>query len=236
MLSIAVCDDEILLQHTLIAKVNDYLNRNRLDGKATGFSRGEDIVSKSNSFDILLLDIEMSGINGMQTAVELREQGKDCQIIFVTSHSSYVYDAFNVDASNFLVKPVTDEKLFSAMDKAVRRVHKNSDSSFLLVKKGNDILKLRFCDILFCESINHKIVIHTENGITDYYESIATLEKKLDSDFFRCHRSYIINLKRVASYEKDTIIFDNGTHALVSRRKANELTQKLLDAIRNEVV
>lgn len=236
MLSIAVCDDEILLQHMLIAKINNYLERKHIDGKVSGFSRGEEIIGKSNSFDIVLLDIEMGGMNGMQAAGELRKQGKDCEIIFVTSHSSYVYDAFNVDASNFLVKPVSDEKLFAAMDKAVKRVQKDDKSSFLLVKKGGDILKIRLCDILFCEAVNHKLTIHTNSGIVDYYENIADLEDKFDENFFRCHRSYIINLKRVAAYEKDTVIFDNGDNALVSRRKANELSQKLLDTIRNEVV
>lgn len=167
MLSIAVCDDEIMLQHLLIAKINNYLEKNRIDGNVSGFSRGEEIISKSNSFDILLLDIEMGGMSGMQAAGELRKQGKDCEIIFVTSHSSYVYDAFNVDASNFLVKPVSDEKLFAAMDKAVKRVQKDDKSSFLLVKKGGDILKIRFCDILFCEAVNHKLTIHTNSGIVD---------------------------------------------------------------------
>ena|GEM_PF-925053 len=138
MISIAVCDDEILLQHALSARVYDYLKRNRLNGKVTGFSRGEDIVGKSSSFDIVLLDIEMPGINGMQTAIELREQGKDSQIIFVTSHSSYVFDAFNVDASNFLVKPVTDKKLFSVMDKAVKRILKNDDSDRVSAAEKED--------------------------------------------------------------------------------------------------
>lgn len=236
MLSIAVCDDEIILQQTLIAKINNYLVINRLSGKVSGFSRSEELVSKGNSFDIVLMDIGMDGMNGMQAASELRVQGKDCEIIFVTAFSSYVYDAFNVDASNFLVKPVSDEKLFLAMDKAVKRVLKNDNPSVLLIKKGNDILKVRFCDILYCEAIDHKLTIHTHSGIVDYYENIAGLEQKLDEDFFRCHRSYIINLKHVAACEKDTVIFDNGDKALVSRRKANELSQRLLDTIRNEVV
>lgn len=236
MLSIAICDDEIRIQQALASKIGEHLKRARLDAEIATFSRGEDLLSRAGSFDVVLLDIEMDGINGMQAAQALRGQGKECEIIFVTSHSSYVYEAFGVDASNFLLKPVAEQKLFAAVDKALNRVLKDENAQYLLVKKGGDIAKIRFSDILFCEIINHRLVIHTSGGAIDYYENIATLEKKLSGSFFRSHRSYIINLKNVVSFEKDRVGFHNGEHAFVSRRNAAELSQRLLEAIRGEVV
>ncbi len=236
MLSIAVCEDGILLQQTIIAKVNSYLEKNHLRGQVSGFSRSDELVSKSSSFDIVLMDIGMNGMDGMQAAKELRLQGKDCEIIFVTAFSSYVYEAFNVDASNFLVKPVSDEKLYVALNRAVKRVLKSDHSLSLIIKKGTEILKIRLCDILYCEALDHRLTIHTQSGNVAYYENIASIEQKLDENFFRCHRSYIINLKQVVACEKDTVMFSNGDRALVSRRKAGELSQKLLNTIRNEVL
>lgn len=235
MLSIAICDDEIRIQQVLAVKTEKYFKNRQLDAELTTFSRGEDLVSKVGSFDIVLLDIEMKGINGMQAAKTLREQGRQCEIVFVTSHASYVYDAFSVDASNFLVKPVAEQKLYAAMDKAVKRVRKNESAQYLLVKKNGEIIKILFADILFCEVINHRLLIHTKNGTVDYYENIAALEKKLSSSFIRSHRSYIVNLENVLSFEKDRVGFAGGKYAFVSRRNAAELSQRLLETIRDEV-
>ncbi len=235
MLSIAICDDEIRIRQTLASKINEYLERARLDAAITTFSRGEELVDRVGNFDVVLLDIEMKGMNGMQAAKALRKQGTVGEIIFVTSYSSYVYDAFGVDASNFLVKPVEEQKLYAAVNKALKRVLKDDSAQYLLVKKGGDIAKIHFSNILFCEIINHRLAIHTSSGAIEYYENIAAMEKKLGNSFFRSHRSYIVNLKNVVSFEKDRVSFTNGEHAFVSRRNAAELSKRLLEVIRNDV-
>lgn len=170
-------------------------------------------------------------MNGLEAAKQL----SGSRIIIITSYREYAVDAFEVDAVHYLLKPVTEERLYQAMDRAVNRSGQADDRSLALVKSGNThILPIR--DILYCEVFDHRVCIHTAGDDYEYSGTLDTLEKKLDGRFFRCHRSYLINMSCVAAQEKGTAVVSNGDRILISRRKQSEFMQRLLDHLKNEVI
>ena len=138
-----------------------------------------------------------------------------------------------MQAYDYLVKPVeekqfekTMERLFASMQNAVE------DS--LLVQKGYEGRIIREDEIIFCEIIDRKIYLNLTSGeVVDYYERIENLESKLDSHFFRCHRSYLINLKHLKGYKNGTAYMDNGKEVPVSRLRSKEFSGVVLRYMKN---
>lgn len=216
-------------------KVKQYLKKINIEVQICCFTSGEELVYSNKYFDIIVMDIKMNGINGMEAVRLLRSKGKNSQVIFVTFSKEYVFEAFDVDAIHYLLKPVTDEDLFLALDKAIGKTEQK-DSQTITISKGSTIQIIPIRDILFCEAVDHKIYINTTRGKIDYYGKMDTLQKQLDNRFFRCHRSYIVNMNFVSGKEQDSIRMTNGEKVLVSRRKRQAFTQQLLAFIRNEVL
>lgn len=235
MLKLAICEDETFMLNDLEIKVNRYLKKAKTYGQVFCFTNGVQLIHSTYIFDIIIMDIKMSGLDGMETVHKLRSEGKNSQIIFVTSSKEHVFQAFDVDAVHYLLKPVSENDLFHAIDKAIKRLGQH-DNKTINITKGCSIQVINIRDIIYCESVDHKIYIHTNDNIIDYYGKLNDLQKQLDSRFFRCHRSFIVNMNFVSSKQQEIAIMVNGQSILISRRKRQDFTQKLLSFIRSEVL
>lgn len=235
MFRIAICDDEPVFTEQLETLVKIYLTRRELAGEVVMFSSGEAVLAAAPDFQILLMDLRLPGKNGIQIARQLRHRQKTCQIIFISSFQQYVFESFDVDPIHYLLKPIDPKKLFEALDKAVKR-SKQDDNQSVLIEKGAAAQVIFLRDILYCEAINHKIIIHTMEAPWEYFGTLDSLLQKLDQRFFRCHRSYIVNLEFVISKEQDSATVVGGGQVLVSRRKRQEFTRKLLECFKEEVL
>lgn len=232
MFLIAICEDETYLLEELRKKAEAYLKTRHYPAEIRTFTSGEDLLKEQRSFDLILLDLVLPGINGLETAKRLSSKSR---IIFITSYREYAVDAFEVEAVHYLLKPVTDERLYQAMDRALNRSKLEDDSTLALIKSGSThILPIR--DILYCEVFDHRVCIHTAQGNYEYSGTLDMLEGKLDGRFFRCHRSYLINMSHVVGQEKGTALVSNGNRVLISRRKQAEFMQRLLHNLKNEVI
>ncbi len=232
MFLIAICEDETYLLEELRKKAEAYLKTRHYPAEIRTFTSGEDLLKEQRSFDLILLDLVLPGINGLETAKRLSR--KSC-IIFITSYREYAVDAFEVEAVHYLLKPVTDERLYQAMDRALKQSKQADDRTLALIKSGSThILPIR--DILYCEVFDHRVCIHTAQGNYEYSGTLDMLEGKLDGRFFRCHRSYLINMSHVVGQEKGTALVSNGNRVLISRRKQAEFMQRLLRNLKNEVI
>ena len=151
------------------------------------------------SFDIIFLDIGMDGIDGMQTARELRSNGCRAVIIFVTAFEDRVFDAFDVGAFNFLVKPVSDDRFEKVLKKAIKSCMDtdiaDKNERCITVKSGRVSTKLALSEIMYAEVLDRKITLHTVNGEVEYYGRLSKLENCTGDSFFRTHRAYLINLR-----------------------------------------
>lgn len=232
MLSIAICEDETYLLEELRKKAEVYLKTRHYPARIHTFTTGEDLLKEQRPFDLILLDMVLPGMNGLETAKRLSSKNR---IIFITSYREYAVDAFEVEAVHYLLKPVKEERLYQAMARALIRSGQADDRSLALIKSGKtQILPIR--DILYCEVFDHRVCIHTAQDNYEYSGTLDMLEGKLDGRFFRCHRSYLINMGCVAGQEKGTALVSNGDRVLISRRKQAEFMQRLLDSLKNEVI
>lgn len=232
MIIVAICEDERYILEELRRKVEKYINRKSLDASIKTFMSGEELLKAKKKFDIILLDLMLPGIDGLEVARQISCRSR---IIFVTSYREYAVEAFDANAVHYLVKPVTEERLFSALDRAVNQTEQMDNQSLTLMKSGKtQVIFIR--DILYCEVFNHQVRIHTVHGTYDYFGTLDMLETKLDERFFRCHRSFVVNMSCVAGQEKGVAILTNGEKIFISRRKQTDFIQRLLNFLKNEVI
>ena len=197
------------------------------------FSGGEELLSYNGQIDILFLDIQMKGMDGMETARKLRADKFRGFLVFITVLKEMVFQSFEVQAYDYLVKPVDDKQFEKTMERLYASMQNASEDS-LLVQKGYEGRIIREDEIVFCEIIDRKIYLNLASGeVVDYYERIENLETKLNNRFYRCHRSYLINLKHLKGYKNGTACMDNGKEIPVSRLRSREFSGVVLQYMKN---
>ena len=124
--------------------------------------------------------------------------------------------------------PIEDARFLRTMNRLLTAV-KDATETNLLVRKGNECRIIPFDEIIYCEVINRKVFLYLNNKeVVDYYDKIENLQKKLDDRFFKCHRSYLVNLKYLRGYNKGTAYLDNGRTIPVSRLRSEEFSSVIL--------
>lgn len=192
------------------------------------FNSGEELLQSEEDFDIVFLDIMMDGLDGMKTAKRIRKKASCRLLVFISASRDYVFDAYDVEAFWYLVKPVEREKLKQVLKKAVLKTEAASPD-FILVNKGRQKQKIFLRDILYFEIMGRLIDIHKTGGISDYYGKISILEEELrEKGFFRCHKSYLVHLKYVKGYNRQEAVLDNGEKIPISKRRYEEFCKALL--------
>lgn len=229
---IAICDDEKEIRELLAEKTA------KLYPKAdiSLWQSGEKLLSAKEKPDILLLDIQMHGKDGMETARELREHDKAVIIIFVTVLSDFVFQAFDVGAFHYLVKPFDDGKFEEVLQNAVRqfedRERTPEDGSgravpALVITAGGEHITVNISDIVYAEVFDRKIVLHTTDADIEYYGKMKDLEKKAGAEFYRTHRSFLVNFGFVRKYDASTVYMEKG-RALIAKQNYREFVRAYL--------
>ena len=233
MIRIAICDDEKHMSDHIRAMASDFFRKKNREICLRTFSSGEELLSYDGQIDILFLDIQMKGMDGIETARKLRDSKFRGFLIFITVLKEMVFQSFEVQAYDYLVKPVEEKQFEKTMERLYTSMQNASEDS-LLVQKGYEGRIIREEEIVFCEIIDRKIYLNLASGeVVDYYERIENLETKLGSHFFRCHRSYLINLKHLKGYKNGTACMDNGKEVPVSRLRSKEFSSVVLQYMKN---
>lgn len=216
-MKIAICDDDWHMQQTLRLFIDQTYQD--LDMLVDGFTSGEALLAavqkQSQPYQLILLDIEMRGIDGIETAKRLRKILPDCYIIFITSHDEFALTGYEVAAFRYLVKPVQPEKLTEAIS-AVRA--ELSDHITLHVEDGPVEALLRVKDIYYIEAQDKRVRVVLKDTTFSDRRGIDEIERALaGEDFFRVHRSYLINFRYVARLDKNEILLVSGEQIPLSR-------------------
>ncbi len=228
MIYIAVCDDEKCMSDRIIAMVSDFYKRRNMEINILPFSCGEELLKYDKPIDILFLDIQMKDLDGMETARRMRKGQFKGFLIFITILEEMVFESFEVQAFDYLVKPIDVRQFEKTMERLIVSVQ-NASLCNLLVQKGYESSIISFDEIVFCEIIDRKVYLNlTSSEVIDFYDRLENLEKKLDGRFFRCHRSYLINLKYLKGYKNGTAFMENGKEIPVSRLRSKEFSQVIL--------
>lgn len=222
---IAVCDDEELFRIEFKSVLDKVLINAEYD--IDTFSGGSSLYEAflKNPFDLVFLDIEMPGIDGITLAKRLRAVSENVQIVFLTSHIEYALEGYEVNALRYLVKPVDMNKLSEVLKYIQDK--KNNSRQIMIKQEGEDIV-IDISDIIYMESMdkNVRIVTSKSEYITRY--NISDYEEELkNSGFLRIHRGYLISLSKVKKIVKNDVVMDGGISLPVSRSNIKTLKDAL---------
>ncbi len=235
MLHIAICDDEQYMLDKISTMAAEFFHGKNMEITIAQFSNGEELLKYNRTIDILFLDIQMNGMDGMETARKLRRRKFKGFLIFITVLKEMVFQAFTVQAYDYLVKPIEEKHFEKTMERLLSSMQNASEAS-LLVQKGYESSIISFEDIVFCEIIDRKVYLHLASSeVVDFYERIENLETKLDDRFFRCHRSFLINLKYLKSYKNGTAYLEGGKEIPVSRLRSKRFSDVILQYMKERM-
>ena len=228
---VAICDDEI----SQIKNISDYLTRFSIktdtEFQIERFTSGNELLKKyyneKSPFDILFLDMEMPGLNGIETAEEIRRiPDRNVLIAFITSYPEYMQDSFDVQASQYFTKPVSYELFEQKLEKMLDYINGlETNITVLSQKSGETILYLD--DIICIEANkNSNLIITTQNEEIVIKGKINNYEKELANKYFiSIHRSCLANMKYIRKFNADSLEFSTGKIVPVSRRKLSEIKE-----------
>lgn len=228
-LKIAVCDDDELQREYLSEVVSAWAKRNRHLAEIRQYAEPKSFLfdySEEKDFDILLLDIEMPEMNGIELAKQIRNESTTVQIIFITGYYEYFSDGFDVSALHYLLKPVDEGKLCPVLDRAAGNLA--SRQRGVLIDGPEFSVKVALADILYVESENVHIIVHTVSGNYRTRMALSSFSKQLDETFFKVHRSYVVNLKYIKKITRADIAMANGDIVPISRGLYGEVHAALI--------
>ncbi len=230
-IKIAICDDEYIHRKVLLKYVKMLFSKGSYE--VTEFSSGEELLGRYPSgLDILLLDIQMLGINGIETAKKIRLFDTNVIIIFTTAISDFMQEGYEVRAFRYLLKPIKYNDFSKHLSQCKNEIIKNKEKHISIkeIDEGQTVI-LPINTILYVEMECRITLVHTDNKTYKTRESIKNFENELKEHlFYRCHRAYLINLQKINSIGKNTATI-KGNEVLVSRYKEKELKMKITDIL-----
>lgn len=229
MIRFAVCDDEKFMLDEITVQLSLYMEKRGLPFQIKAFPSGSELLESGQEFAVIFLDIQMKAPDGMETAGKLRAGGYDGLIIFITVLRENVFDSFEVGAYDYLVKPLDTGRFCRTMDRVMQTLDQRSEKQ-IAVKSKHACQIIPIADIVYCEVLGRKIYVHQKNGeVISYYERLEHLASQMDGRFYRCHRSYLVNLDYVRGCRSGAVMLTTDGKVPVSRLREKELTQALLN-------
>lgn len=223
---VAICDDE----QKQIEDIEDILLKwGSLRGhvcRICTFPSGEAFLfayEEDKAYDILLLDVKMRNISGIDLARRIRQEDDRAEIIFLTSYFEFAGEGYDVDALHYLLKPVSEEKLMQVLDKAAEKLAEQPPH--VVIAFEGSTIKLYEAQILYVESFLHYISIHTAEGEYKIKENISSFGEKLSNAFFRTHRSYLVSLRHIIRISRTSVTLEGEIELPLARGKYDEINR-----------
>ncbi len=219
-LNIAIIDNEAPFRKSIATAVDEWVKKSKISATINEYSSAESflfVYEEKKDYDLLLLDIEMDGINGVEMAKRIRHEDETVQIIFITGYPDYMCQGYDLSALHYLIKPVSNEKLFEVLDRALKNIKKGGNRIIFTTDGGEKVVTLDA--ILYAESYSHNMHIVTTDGAFDVRMTISSLAEVLGSEFIITHRSYIVNLSHIVFLSKSDITLDSGEKIPISRNE-----------------
>ena len=206
MINIGICEDELHYRVNIKDMLGDILSTYSINYKIYEFSSGEELLSNyPKDLDILIMDIQMKIINGMDTARKIREFDQNLEIIFMTSFSEFMQEGYEVKAYRYILKPISERKISRNILPCINEIMKKKNN-YLTINVKNYVDRIKIDSIVYIETDRPNILIYKNDNKYTNKMSISKIDKILrEHGFFRCHNSYIVNLKLVESMNSNTL-------------------------------
>lgn len=235
MIKIAICEDEKEQQELLKSYIDQIFDGLSVKYELEIYNLGEELLdSYSKDIDILLLDIQMGQINGMDTARKIRELDDKVEIIFITSLIEYVLEGYEVRAYRYLIKPIKYDDLKNNVINCIKEI--DIKNKYIIIKENGNRIKLDINEITYIEVQKEDITIHTLNQIYKIKGTMNNIEKEINCiRFFRCHKSYLVNLEHVKSIKQYVAMLENSEEVPISRYRFKDTKDKFFDLIEDKL-
>lgn len=226
MLQIAVCDDQPRELEIINAYITEYLGAHTLEAEIEKFSHPDKLLTAIDvkSFHLYILDIVMPMVSGIELGKEIRSLDREAQIIYVTTEPQFALQAYAASPINYLIKPIEKERLFDTLAFAISKIDLSEEQT-LTVKTAESLRILNLSDILCCEYRSHAVIFTLTNGeevisrtIRESFSEYSMPVLK-DARFIQCHTSYLINMRRVERFAKDSFTLRGGKVAPISAKQ-----------------
>lgn len=230
-MNIAVCDDSRLDRELITELIHHYFKDRHMDYDVARFCNGRNFlydIEEGAEYDVLMLDIYIGSILGIDIASRARKLGYNGDIIFLSASPEFAVYGYDVDASGYLLKPIDYKKFVPIMD----RIIEESAVKKYTLRYRNGIVRIPYDEIVYVESSNTKCIIHRADN-TDYvvYKRLDSIQEELDDErFLRCHQSYLVNMSYIAQADRQFTL-SNGSVVFIRQRSLKEMKQAYMDFI-----
>lgn len=220
-MKIVICDDEPFFLDIIEEYCTKFEQEYKIPIVLIKFINGKDVLTyyeQNKDIDLFILDIMMKGVNGLKVATEIRKEGQNVKIIFLTSAIQFAPSGYVIGASRYWLKPLSFKKFCQELQTLYDEIKKES-KSYIIEDIGNTIQKVYFDEILYIETQNRKACIHKINSNYMSRTKLIEYERKLDERFIRCHAAYIVNMSYITKITGLEINLSNGEAIYMSKGK-----------------
>lgn len=225
---IAICDDMEEDVKYISSAVNKWAEKENITVDIETFPSAESFLfryAEQKAFDILLLDVEMPSMNGVELAKRIRKENDAVQIIFITGYTDYISEGYEVSALHYLVKPLSETKLFEVLNRAVLKIRKNEKSLYLSL--SGEMVRIPIYEIKYLEVQQNYVTVHSKKDYT-VKKTLGEFERELDERFYRMGRSFIVNLSCIDKITKTDVFLSDGSVIPLSRGQYEPLNKAFI--------
>jgi DNA-binding LytR/AlgR family response regulator len=210
--------------------INKWSYKNSINTNINCYHSSEEMLFESNGsypFDMIILDIQMGKINGIELAKKIRKTDKNVTIAFMSGMADYVYEGYEVQAIRYILKPVKEEKVHELLEFVNSNIKK--ESRYLIISVSGEKKKIDYDNIIYFESMGHYIIVHLEHEEYDYKYNISELCLDLNAtEFIRTHRSYVVNLKYVEKITRTECELSTNQSVPLSRNSYKSVNEEFI--------
>jgi DNA-binding LytR/AlgR family response regulator len=228
-LHIAICDDERAEIDYLKMLISRWAEERGFAVQISRFESAESFwfaYEEDKSFDIILLDIQMKAMDGVELAKQIRKDNESLQIIFITGFPDFIAEVYDVSALHYLIKPVDGQKLVPVLDRAQKNLNRTEKSLLIAVDGG--MCRIPFSEIRYVEAQGHYVLIHAAACTYKTKTNLSDVQATLDERFFRCQRSFIVNLQCIRKITRTAVVLDDLIEVPLSRDLYNAANQAVI--------
>lgn len=225
----AVCDDDPRDSDYISGLAAQWAEVRGIAMECRAFSSAEAFLfcyAEDKNFDLLLLDVEMPGTDGVTLAKTIRRENEAVQIVFVTGYSDYIAEGYEVEALHYLMKPVNPEKLFAVLDRAWEKYRRNARC--LNLELSGEMVRLPLYEVRYLDVHQNYVTVHSKQDYT-VKRTLAEFEAELDEQFFRVGRGMILNLKQIRRVTKKEVVLADGTALPLPRGSYEPLNRAIIE-------
>lgn len=234
-INIAICDNEAITLNNITTSIEGFMKDNSYKGEVDSFLDGYSLLNKIENneryYEIYILDIEMSLINGFDLSRKIRKIQKDALIIFFTESDIWMPEAFDVQAFNYILKSSKIDKLVEALKKAIDYIEERK--TIFYFKQGRNLISIPYKKIYYFESEKRKAKVILNDKEYSYYDKLDKIQNEVSKDIFvRIHTSFLINMEHIQKSDGKNIIFDNNLTVPISQKYVNSFNVSFMEFIK----